>query len=141
MMPHTDDFADAHRRHWEDAELLFKYERWANADHLYGLSAECGLKAIMLRLGMGVDADGTRLKPQNRKHMPKLWSIFEDFARDRDRGRYLAPLSDAKSFGDWSIHDRYANRHRFMEEGAAPHREAACRIGDVVRQVEQERTT
>ena len=140
-MPHADDFADAHRRHWEDAELLFEHERWANADHLYGLSAECGLKAIMLSLGMDVGAGGMPLEPRNRKHMPTLWSAFENFARDRDGGRYLASLSDDGSFDKWSIHDRYANRDRFTKEWAAPRRKAASRIGDVVRQVEQERTT
>ena len=31
-MPRPADFADAHRRHWTDAELLFERERWANAD-------------------------------------------------------------------------------------------------------------
>jgi len=41
-----EDFLDAHERHWEDAELLFGNRRWANADHLYGLAAECGLKAL-----------------------------------------------------------------------------------------------
>jgi hypothetical protein len=37
------DFLDAHYRHWQDAELLFGRGRLANADHLYGLAAECGL--------------------------------------------------------------------------------------------------
>ncbi|MDE0002871.1 MAG: hypothetical protein OXQ29_09265 [Rhodospirillaceae bacterium] len=41
-MPHPADFLDAHRRHWCDAELLFNDSRWANADQMYGFSAECG---------------------------------------------------------------------------------------------------
>lgn len=48
------DFADAHRRHWGDAELLFRSRRLGNADHLYGLSAECGLKAVAEGLEMPV---------------------------------------------------------------------------------------
>ena len=43
---HSADFSNAHNRHWQDAELLFCDRRWANADHLYGFSAECGLKAV-----------------------------------------------------------------------------------------------
>ena len=58
-MPHDADFSDAHRRHWEDAELLHAYSRWANADQLYGFSAECGLKAVMQVLGMHVDGHRT----------------------------------------------------------------------------------
>ena len=41
-MPHPADFVDAHHRHRADAELLFEHHRWANADRLYGFSAECG---------------------------------------------------------------------------------------------------
>ena len=51
-MIHPTDFVDSHRRHWQDAELLFDQSRWANADQLYGFSAECGLKAVMKALGM-----------------------------------------------------------------------------------------
>ena len=43
------DFGDAHSRHREDAELLFREQRWANADHLYGLSAECGLNSRWIK--------------------------------------------------------------------------------------------
>ena len=41
------DFLDAHQRHWDDAEHLLQAQRWANADHLYGFAAECGLKAVV----------------------------------------------------------------------------------------------
>lgn len=46
------DFHDAHERHWDDAERLFEAQRWANADHLYGVAAECGLKWLMVHFGM-----------------------------------------------------------------------------------------
>jgi hypothetical protein len=49
------DFLDAHERHWQDAELLLTNQRLANADHLYGMSAECGLKRLMLAFGMTYD--------------------------------------------------------------------------------------
>ncbi len=32
----TEHFRDAMDRHWQDAELLHRKERLANADHLYG---------------------------------------------------------------------------------------------------------
>ena len=70
------DFADARARHWGDAEVLFARGRWANADHLYGLSAECGLKSVMERLGMPMADD---LPPRRyRKHVNDLWRLFED---------------------------------------------------------------
>lgn len=59
------DYLDAHERHWEDAEHLFQSGRWANADHLYGLAAECGLKKLMLAFGMSYDT--SRDRPDNKK--------------------------------------------------------------------------
>lgn len=61
------DFLDAHDRHWNDAEYLFAALRWANADHLYGLSAECGLKRLMIAFGMPVTTSGN---PQRRQAPP-----------------------------------------------------------------------
>ena len=137
-MLHEADFTDAHRRHREDAELLFARDRWANAGHLYGLSAECGLKAVMLSLGMNVDASGTPSEQRHRRHMPELWPVFEDFTRRRDGGAYLALLSDGESFADWSIDHRYANRRHFQRSNVTPHRDAARRVADVVRRAELE---
>ena len=140
-LPHAVDFTDAHRRHLEDAELLFERQRWANADHLYGLSAECGLKAVMLSLDMNVDASGTPSERRHRRHMPELWPVFEDFAGERGGGAYLASLSDGESFADWSINHRYANRRHFQSANVTPHHDAARRVADVVRRVELERMT
>jgi hypothetical protein len=44
MSPMNTDFLDAHERHHDDADHLHANARHANADHLYGVSAECGLK-------------------------------------------------------------------------------------------------
>lgn len=71
-MPHPADFLDAHRRHWCDAELLFNDSRWANADQMYGFSAECGLKAVMKGLGMQVDPVGIPVDERYRKHVQEL---------------------------------------------------------------------
>ncbi len=66
------DFLDAHERHWEDAELLFAQSRWANADHLYGLAAECGLKRLMIVFRMPVAADGGPQLPHDRVHADRV---------------------------------------------------------------------
>ncbi len=136
------DFTDAHQRHWEDAELLFAHDRWANADHLYGLSAECGLKAVLVVLGMSVDEEsGAPREQEHRKHMPELWRVFEAFARKRGGGAYLALLPDGKPFDDWSIDGRYANRCHFQSANVTPHQDAARQVADVVQRAELERMT
>lgn len=141
-MTYPADFADAHRRHLEDAELLFENARWANADHLYGLSAECGLKAIMLRLEMDVDdVSGEPREPKHKQHLPKLWRVFENFAREHGGGRYVDLLSGHRRFKNWSINNRYARRRNFQDADVRPHRDAAWGISEVVRSVKWERMT
>lgn len=125
MKPRPADFVDAHRRCLEDAELLFENSRWATADHLYGLSAECGLKAVMKGLGMRVDARGAPVDAQFRKHVRELWSEFGHFVMGRDKPDYVLA---GDPFANWSIHDRYANRRRFANEDVAPHRQATFRV-------------
>lgn len=103
------DFADAHQRHWEDANLLYDHAKWANAAYLLGFSAECGLKAAMQALDwMPVDAKGKPEKSEHRRHIQDIWSIFEDLARDQLSARFA--LARANPFYDWSHHNRYANR-------------------------------
>ena len=131
-MTRDPDFADAHRRHLEDAELLHDGSRWANADHLYGLSAECGLKAVM-------SIHGIPIKGRYLKHMPEVWSIFKDFAQGRGGKAYLELLPDGAPFADWSIDGRYANRRDFESGNVAPHRNAARLVRLVVQNAERDR--
>ena len=132
-MSHPADFADAHARHWEDAELLFRSARWANADHLYGFSAECGLKAVMEDLGMPVDrATGIPQEAKHRKHVQELWPEFQTFAQGRLVQKYSRFLAPGSPFADWSHHDRYAHQTHFDRSVVIPHREAARKISSMV---------
>ena len=136
-MPHPVDFTDAHYRHWEDAELLYDNNRWANADQSYGFSAECGLKAVMVILGMQIGDTG----PVDQKyweHAQKLWPIFKQFAADRNGSQYMALLPSGEPFSDWSHHDRYAHRKHFDKTNVDPHRGAAQGVQNMVEQATQD---
>ena len=132
-MIHPTDFTDAHRRNWSDAELLFKHARWANADQLYGFSAECGLKAVMKALGMPVQTTGIPKKQEHRKHIQEIWPTFATFAQGRSGARYLGMLSSGTPFADWSHHNRYANRSHVRKTDVQPHRTAARQVREMVR--------
>lgn len=127
-MTHHADFADAHRRHWEDAELLFERDRWANADQLYGFSAECGLKTVMQALGMPVDEAGKPSERQHRRHVRDIWKSFPGFADGRQGERYLSLLPNDEPFADWSHHNRYAHRRHFGKLEAERSRRGAQEI-------------
>ena len=133
------DFAAAHQRHWSDAELLFDHERLGNADHLYGFSAECGLKAVMRALGMPMDRRGK--PPQRyRKHIHELWPVFEEFAARHEGRRYLDELPAESPFSDWSHHDRYAHTGYMGSEEVRRHRVAARRIRRMVQVADMDET-
>ena len=140
-MPYPADFLDAHRRHWCDAELLFNSSRWANADQMYGFSAECGLKAVMKKLGMRVDATtGAPAEDEHRKHVQELWPIFVTFANGRGGAQwvpYLGQVPAQNPFANWSHHDRYAHRGWFAQGDVAPHQAAARAILNMVQSAAQ----
>ena len=104
--------------------MLFADDRWANADQLYGFSAECGLKAVMQVLGMPVDDQG-KPPPAYSKHVQTLWPVFVTFATNRNGARFLSRLPSETPFDDWSHHDRYAADGHFRRDNVEPHREAA----------------
>lgn len=108
------DFLDAHERHWNDAELLSHAQRWANADHLYGMAVECGLKCLMMVSGMDVDASGNPIDKKYWKHAKDIWILFESCRSGRLLGTEYA-LPTRNPFHDWDISDRYAHHSHFNE--------------------------
>lgn len=132
------DFAAAHDRHWSDAELLFGHKRPGNADHLYGFSAECGLKAVMRSLGMEVDSSGDPIEKKYRKHVKDLWPEFREFAHGRTAGRYLSLLPREDPFSDWSHNDRYAAHGYASAASLGRHRDAARTIRRMVQKCHQD---
>ena len=141
MTAPVEKFAAAHRRHWEDAEFLSGDNRWSNADQLYGFSAECGLKAIMVGEGMMSIDDTGKPKRKFRKHIDIFWQIFCDHMGDRREdhmgGRrewaYLRQLPGGEPFLDWSTDDRYASGEYFDENRVKRHREATWQIANMLR--------
>jgi hypothetical protein len=100
------DFYDSAQRHWGDANYLLSKTRLPNADQLFGLSAECALKAIMLPLGMpmknGRPADGKK-----HGHINVLWDEFITFANGKGQAHYAAALGTTNPFVNWDVGQRY----------------------------------
>ena len=121
------DFLDANRRHFEDAELLYANARWANADHLYGLSAECGLKRLMMLFGMQVKPmEGDPVDNRDRVHANTAWDRYEAYRSGHPAGsRYVLPQNP---FLNWDVSQRYAARTSFSEMDADVHRNGASAV-------------
>ena len=132
------DFRDAMDRHWQDAELLYKKDRLANAEHLYGLSAECGLKALMKYLGMAMK-DNKPLKDDSKHINEGLWDRYESYREARGAARFSLPWQDDNfPFEDWNINNRYANRAHFGEDRLKKHRSGAKAVRKLVANLEKE---
>ncbi len=119
------DYVDAHARHWRDGELLYAKGHWANASQLHGFSAECGIKAAMVHLGMPVSPQGRPVQPGHRRHAREIWPVFHSFAAGRRGARFLGRLPSNNPFHDWSIDDRYAASAGFGRSSGARHRSGA----------------
>ncbi len=119
------DFLDAHERHWEDAQLLERNGRLPNADQLYGVSAECGLKRLMIYFGMKLVPDSlTGIdKPADKNdkvHANKIWSQYQSHLSGALASRYTLPKLNP--FSDWNVDQRYAHRNNFDSTRLANHR-------------------
>jgi hypothetical protein len=133
------DFQDAHERHWQDAELLFNAQRLANADHLYGVAVECGLKRMMQAFRMETDHRGPKLAV-DRKHVNELWDRFETYQTGR-HGRLGYELPKENPFDSqykWDVAQRYASRQHFDEARVLAHRACANLVRGLIKKATME---
>jgi hypothetical protein len=132
------DFLDAHERHWIDAEGLFQAQRWANADHLYGVSAECGLKRLMLAFGMPYDTATDRPRQSaDREHADGIWTRFESYRGGHPQGAgYFLAMTNP--FQDWDVAQRYANQSNFTQERVTAHHEGVVMVRNLVQKAKLE---
>ena len=132
------DFLAAMKRHWQYAELLCNqdHKRLPNADHLYGLAAECGLKAIMEKADEPLDLDNRQdHRKKYKKHINATWGHYKDFRSGR-LASYA--LSTSNPFDNWLVDQRYAAELHFEEEKVNKHREGAREVYDLVERAKDE---
>ena len=90
---------------------MLRANRNANAGQLFGFSVECGLKALLVRSGAAVDADGNITRVTGlREHLPKLGQLVNNMTTLPD-GRAAniiqSQLSHLNDMQDWHIDHRY----------------------------------
>ncbi|QKM57695.1 hypothetical protein [Burkholderia glumae] len=117
-----ENFADAAGRHWADAALLEREIRYDNADQLYGIAAECAIKAALVTAVTNCDAAG--LKKAYKTHINELWDRIAPNAIPRHMANLQPLLKIQNPYSDWSVDQRYnangavdaatVERHRAM---------------------------
>jgi len=111
-------YAEPARRAFADAEALWLDGRLGTADHLFGLAAECALKAILCGLGL-ITADPP--PAPFKVHINKLWGEYLTSLQ----GPAAPAIPRSSPFSDWNVNDRYEDDAFFRPERVAPHRDGA----------------
>jgi hypothetical protein len=127
-----DDFLDAHRRHLDDAERLFQAQRWANADHLYGIAAECGLKALIEKLKGGPLDSRDKFHVMEESKPSNAWLKYQTYISGHAKAAKLS-LPTINPFSDWLVSQRYANQSNFDCARAQSHKKGATAVAALIR--------
>lgn len=95
-------FSEAAARHFRSGDRLIAENEFAEAGYLYGLAAECAVKAVL--------APNNTLPKKLRKHFPELVDAVLDYAEGRSIGRLAEELSRTKQpyLAGWHTDVRYA---------------------------------
>lgn len=131
------DFENAALRHCNDAERLYQLKERPNADHLFGLAAECALKYFLMKENLLVlDAKGKPCPTNTNKksslymvHINGLWKEFSGSLCQRNANFYISLIDDsANPFNDWDINHRYWNGNAIPLQNIDKHRLSAQRL-------------
>lgn len=141
-------FATASRNHYRAAALAAGEGLRISADHLAGLAAECGIKAILADfLGSQLNprnrlvndevatwekkkgAPGVRVwRPREHGHLPDLWEHLTAVAHRRrggGSGALFTQLIWENPFAGWSVGDRYCDGTTITDDVLDRHLKAA----------------
>lgn len=124
-IPKRVDYLASARRHCKDADALVQAAGKPNAGQLYGLSVECGLKALLLGMGVQSGPDGT-IAEGFRRHLPQLVNDMTTLPDGRPASALHAAVPHLTKLHDWRIEHRYW-RAKDLPLGSLPHWQAAAR--------------
>ena len=110
-------YKESAKRHFDDATHLESVGALSlgNSSQLFGISVECGLKAILIGLGVSTKPDGGVRDTKKFGHLPTLGQEFVALAHGQGGAKYVSLLISPTasqplvSFVNWSVHARYNN--------------------------------
>lgn len=127
-MSFTPDMASASHRHLQAADALDGRNGRAVAGYLYGLAAECAVKAIMLEAGI-------RQLPQEAKsddpyyaHFPHLRVILRESLEGRSATILRRFIENDNFFSYWDIKIRYCKRDQVLDRWIDTWRDQARQV-------------
>lgn len=112
-MAFSSDMPAAARRHLEAGNKLKIGNRRDVAGYLYGLSAECAIKALMLEAGFRPTKE--RSDPFYL-HFPQLRTLLLDSLQGRRAGTLSRLVVNANFFSNWAIEMRYSKGDEILKK-------------------------
>jgi hypothetical protein len=103
----TIDMAVAARRNLDAAIKLETENRLLVAAYLFGLAAECAIKAMLAELGPPHPKE--RMDDPRYAHFPELLTLLRDQLSGRRSRTVVRYIQDPKFFQGWSIILRYCD--------------------------------
>ena len=132
-MPFAIDLPAAARRHLQAAEILVESARGDVAGYLYGIAAECAVKAMMIEAGLRPSLDGSRRDDPFYEHFPALRTILRDTLQGRRGTPLIKYIRDDRFMNQWSTQMRYSHgkdvRKQWISNWAMQAREIVASIG------------
>lgn len=102
------------------------------AGYLYGIAAECAIKAMMLDVGMRPDSETSSGDPFF-VHFPKLKTMVRDGLQGRRGTPLLKYIEDDSFLSNWAIRMRYCHGReidsRWVDQWAKQAKQAVADIG------------
>ncbi|MGW5642777.1 hypothetical protein ACWEV3_29625 [Saccharopolyspora sp. NPDC003752] len=142
--PNT-SFTTAAHRHYLDAQLLREEQRLPNADHLAGVAAECGLKAILTSYLDGyIDTHNRPNHPEHPRthagpkygHLPTLWDEITVVSNGRSGSAFHHVMARGNPFQRWDVAERYADGAHIDAARADQHLAAAHQVLSIYQQAQ-----
>jgi hypothetical protein len=127
------DMPAAARRHLLAANILNSGDRRDVAGYLYGIAAECALKAMMVDAGLRPLPVESRRDDPFFAHFPELRTMLRDTLKGRRGTTLIALIGDDSFMTQWSTDMRYAHGSdilmKWVDNWAAQASRAVTAIG------------
>lgn len=131
-MPYPPDLPSAARRHLEAADRLAEFDgelpkgpRRDVAGYLYGIAAECALKAMMIDVPLRPLAPSRRREDPFYAHFPALRTMLRDTLHGRTSLPLLKLISSDAFLMEWDTDMRYARASAIPDRLVVAWRSAA----------------
>jgi hypothetical protein len=132
-MDYSVDMPAAARRNLEAARQIATGPRRDVAGYLYGIAAECAIKAMMIDAGIRPLDPESRREDPHYMHFPSLRNALLDKIGGRRAGILAKFVGDPRFLTEWSTSMRYCNgreiRESWLEKWAEQAVQAVASMG------------